>query len=52
MAAMSDAILPDPDFSCNEADPNHCRFIAGVRPYRKTAFVHALVRLRSLPAGL
>jgi hypothetical protein len=32
MAAMTDAILPDPDFSCNEADPNHCRFVAAAVP--------------------
>ena len=38
MAEMTGAILPDPDFSCNEADQAHCRFIAGVRPYRETTF--------------
>jgi len=38
MAEATGTILPDPDFSCNEADPVNCRFIAGVRPYRETTF--------------
>jgi len=38
MVVEPGAILPDPDFSCDEADPANCRFIAGVRPYRHTTF--------------
>jgi hypothetical protein len=38
MAEATGTILPDPDFSCNEADPVNCRFIASVRPYRETTF--------------
>jgi hypothetical protein len=38
MAEATGTILPDPDFSCNEADPVNCRFIAGVRLYRETTF--------------
>jgi hypothetical protein len=28
---MTTAVLPDPDFSCNEGGLNDCRFVAGVR---------------------